>query len=54
MIINIYYSLLQCFVLFFTMYGGTKIVNYYYNFYHIYKYLDHEQKLGYFKTKWYV
>ena len=30
---------------------GTKFVNYYYNFYHICNYLDHEQKLGYFKSK---
>ena len=29
---------------------GTKLVNYYYNFYHIYNYLDYEQKLGYFKS----
>ena len=28
---------------------GTKLINYYYNFYHIYNYLDYEQKLGYFK-----
>ena len=29
---------------------GTKLINYYYNFYHIYNYLDYEQKLGYFKS----
>lgn len=32
------------------IYFGTKLVNYYYNFYHIYKFLDYEQKLGYFKN----
>ena len=34
----------------FIMIAGTTFVNYYYNFYHIYKYLDYDQKLGYFKN----
>lgn len=29
---------------------GTGIINYYYNFYHIYKYLNYEQKVEYFKN----
>ena len=33
---------------------GTKLTNYYYNFYHIYNYLDYEQKLGYFKYNYLV
>lgn len=33
---------------------GTKLVNYYYNFYHIYNYLDYEQKLGYFKSNYLI
>jgi hypothetical protein len=32
------------------IYFGTVLVNYYYKFYHIYKFLDHEQKLDYFKN----
>ena len=34
----------------FFIYFGTKFVNYYYNFYHIYRYLDSYQKLSYFKN----
>ncbi len=34
----------------FFIYFGTKFVNYYYNFYHIYRYLDSYQKLNYFKN----
>ena len=41
---------LQCFILIGMMYFGTKLINYYYNFYHIYRYLDYDQKLGYFKS----
>ena len=33
---------------------GTKLVNYYYNFYHIYSYLDYEQKQGYFKSNYLI
>lgn len=33
---------------------GTKLINYYYNFYHIYNYLDNEQKIGYFKSNYLV
>ena len=33
---------------------GTKFVNYYYNFYHIYTYLDYEQKLSYFKNTYLI
>ena len=33
---------------------GTKLINYYYNFYHIYNYLDNEQKLGYFKSNYLI
>ena len=33
---------------------GTKLVNYYYNFYHIYSYLDYEQKFGYFKSNYLI
>jgi hypothetical protein len=33
---------------------GTKLVNYYYNFYHIFTYLDYEQKLEYFKSNYLV
>ena len=33
---------------------GTKLINYYYNFYHIYNYLDYEQKLGYFKSNYLI
>lgn len=29
---------------------GTGLINYYYNFYHIYKYLNYEQKIEYFKN----
>ncbi len=34
----------------FFVYYSTKFINYYYNFYHIYRYLDSSQKLGYFKN----
>jgi len=40
----------QCSILFGIMYFGTKLINYYYNFYHIYNYLDYQEKLGYFKN----
>ncbi len=33
----------------FFIHFGTKLVNFYFNFYHIYKYLDSYQKLNYFK-----
>lgn len=33
---------------------GTKLINYYYNFFHIYNYLDYEQKMGYFKSNYLV
>ena len=54
MINIIFCDFLYCFGLITTMYLGTKLVNYYYNFYHIYKFLDHEQKLGYFKNNYLV
>lgn len=33
---------------------GTRLINNYNNFYHIYNYLDYEQKLGYFKSNYLV
>ena len=36
------------FIIFIFIYFATKYVNYYYKFYHIYKYLDIEQKHEYF------
>lgn len=52
--INYLGELLQCFILIGIIYFGTRLVNYYYNFYHIYKYLNQEQKLGYFKNNYLV
>jgi len=43
-------ELFQCLILVGFIFFGTKIVNYYYNFYHMYKFLDQKQKLGYFKN----
>ena len=34
----------------FSVFYLTKFINYYYNFYHMYRYLDSSQKLGYFKN----
>ena len=39
-------SIIICFFI----HCGSKMVNYYYNFYHIYRYLDTYQKLNYFKN----
>ncbi len=43
-------DIIQSLIIIFIIMYGTKLVNYYYNFYHIYNYLDYEQKLGYFKS----
>lgn len=37
-----------------TIIFGTRLVNYYYNFYHIYNYLDYEQKISYFKSNYLI
>lgn len=47
---DLYTSILITFIIIF----GTKLTNYYYNFYHIYKYLDYDQKLGYFRSNYLV
>lgn len=46
----IYVDIIHCMILLSIIYFGTVLVNYYYKFYHIYKFLDHEQKIGYFKN----
>ena len=33
---------------------GTKFINFYYNFFHIYKYLDNDQKIMYFKNNFLI
>ncbi len=45
-----YSDIILAFITGFFIYFGTKFVNYYYNFYHIYRYLDSYQKLNYFKN----
>ncbi len=48
--LNFFIEIIICFGIIFFMYVGTKTVNYYYNFYHIYTFLDYEQKMSYFKN----
>lgn len=47
---NFFINLILPFLLLTIIYYGTKLVNYYYNFYHIYNFLDNDQKLSYFKN----
>ncbi len=49
-IIFMYSDIILALITGFFIYFGTKFVNYYYNFYHIYRYLDSYQKLNYFKN----
>lgn len=47
-------DILICGILIGIIYFGTKFVNYYHNFYHIYSFLDNEQKFSYFKNTFIV
>ena len=52
--INMCINIIQCVIMINFMYWGTKIINYYYNFYHIYTFLNWNQKISYFKNTWIV